>query len=249
MEGLADQLEPSNTDASDLARRIEQEADRIDTIRLILLTDGVHNSPLLKPMEWAGRTIEHDAFDIVRLHRVLGEGETRSDISVDLRQLTGTTLPCLHVHPERGGYDAYLAVLPGDALSRIYHRYGVRLLELNVRAFLGIQGRRSVNAELRRTIVDQPSMFLAFNNGIVATVDDIVLERDASGREFIAELRGLQIVNGGQTTASLHRARVKESIRLDGVEIPVKIIHVTNGDLGAMVSSVSRAARAMAESG
>jgi hypothetical protein len=242
MDGLADKLEPSNTDASDLARQIERAATRITSIRLILLTDGILASALPKDGEWAGRPIEHDAFDIVRLHRILGEGETRSDISVDLRQLAGRALPCLHVHAEGGGYEAYLTVIPGEVLSRIYHRYGVKLLELNVRAFLGIQGRRSVNAELRKTIADQPSMFLAFNNGIVATVDDIVLEKDASGRELISELRGLQIVNGGQTTASLHRARVKESIKLTDVEVPVKIIHVTDGDLSSMVGSVSRAA-------
>lgn len=242
VDGLADKLEPSNTDASDLARRIEREASRITAIRLTLLTDAIAPAALPADDSWSGRLIEHDAFDMDRLHRVLGEGETRSDISVDLRQMTGDALPCLHLRPESGGYQAYLAVVPGDLLSRIYHRYGVRLLELNVRAFLGIQGRKSVNAELRRTIVEQPAMFLAFNNGIVATVDDIVLEKDALGRDLIAELRGLQIVNGGQTTASLHRARFKESIRLDAVEVPIKIIHVTDGDLATMVGSVSRAA-------
>ncbi len=242
VEGLADRLEPSNTDASDLARRIEHEAGAITSIRLILLTDGLAPDRLPQNAEWSGRVVEHDAFDIVRLHRVLGQGETRSDISVDLRQMTGSALPCLHMTPETGGYEAYLAVVPGDLLSRIYQRYGVRLLELNVRAFLGIQGRKTVNAELRRTIAEQPSMFLAYNNGIVATVDDIVLERDALGREAIAQLRGLQIVNGGQTTASLHRARMKDSIRLDHVEVPIKIIHVTDGDLAEMVTSVSRAA-------
>lgn len=242
VDGLADKLEPSNTDASDLARRIEREAARITAIRLTLLTDAITPSTLPADDSWADRLIEHDAFDMDRLHRVLGQGETRSDISVDLRQLTGNPLPCLHVKPETGGYQAYLAVVPGDLLSRIYQRYGVRLLELNVRAFLGIQGRKSVNAELRRTIVEQPSMFLAFNNGIVATVDDILLEKDALGRDMIAELRGLQIVNGGQTTASLHRARFKESTKLDAVEVPIKIIHVTDGDLATMVSSVSRAA-------
>jgi len=242
VEGLADKLEPSNTDASDLARRIEREADRITTIRLTLLTDAMTPTALPSDDSWSDRLIEHDAFDIERLYRVLGEGETRSDISVDLRQMTGSALPCLHLKPASGGYQAYLAVVPGDLLSRIYQRYGVRLLELNVRAFLGIQGRKSVNAELRRTIAEQPSMFLAFNNGIVATVDDIVLEKDALGRDMISALRGLQIVNGGQTTASLHRARFKESIKLDAVEVPIKIIHVTDGDLATMVSSVSRAA-------
>ncbi|CAH1655118.1 hypothetical protein CHELA1G11_10894 [Hyphomicrobiales bacterium] len=132
--------------------------------------------------------------------------------------------------------------MPGDILSRVYERYGVRLLELNVRAFLGLQGRKSVNAELRRTIADQPSMFLAFNNGIVATVDDLdVVSSDAGGLE-IRSLKGLQIVNGGQTTASLHRARRKDSLKLDQVSVPVKIIKVGGADLSEMVSSISRAA-------
>lgn len=242
VDGLADKLEPSNTDASDLARRIEREAANISAIRLTLLTDAIAPQTLPADDSWSDRTIEHVAFDIDRLHRILGEGETRSDISVDLKQMTGGALPCLHLKPESGAYEAYLTVVPGDLLSRIYQRYGVRLLELNVRAFLGLQGRKSVNSELRRTIVEQPSMFLAFNNGIVATVDDIILEKDALGRDLIAELKGLQIVNGGQTTASLHRARFKESVKLDAVEVPIKIIHVTGGDLGEMVSSVSRAA-------
>lgn len=242
VEGLADKLEPSNTDASDLARRIEREAGQITSIRLILLTDQLTGPTLPEDGEWAGRTIEHDAFDITRLHRILGEGETRSDIGVDFRQLAGAPLPYLPIKPEAGGYEAYLAVLPGDLLSRIYQRYGVRLLELNVRAFLGIQGRKSVNAELRRTIAEEPSRFLAYNNGIVATVDEIEFETDAAGHPLIKGLRGLQIVNGGQTTASLHRARFKDHLSLDGVEVPVKIIRVTSGDLSEMVGAVSRAA-------
>ena len=242
MEGLADKLEPSNTDASDLARTIERDAERITSIRLVLLTDQLTGPSLPQDSEWSGRTIEHDAFDMVRLHRILGEGETRSDIAVDLRQLAGIPLPCLPARPDAGGYEAYLTVFPGDLLSRIYQRYGVRLLELNVRAFLGIQGRKSVNAELRRTIAEQPSMFLAYNNGIVATVDEIEFETDKVGRLMISGLKGLQIVNGGQTTASLHRARYKDRLSLEGVEVPVKIIRVTSGDLGEMVSSVSRAA-------
>lgn len=242
MEGLADKLEPSNTDASDLARRIEQQADRITAIRLILLTDQMTGSSLPGEGEWSGRTIEYDAFDIARLHRILGKGETRSDITVDLRQLVGASVPCLPITPEAGGYVAYLTVLPGDVISTIYQRFGVRLLELNVRAFLGVQGRKSVNAELRRTIADQPSMFLAYNNGIVATVDEIEFETDAGGRLLLGGLKGLQIVNGGQTTASLHRACFKDHISLEGIEVPVKIIRVTSGDLSEMVSAVSRAA-------
>jgi len=241
VDGLASQLEPANTDASDLARLIEAEAGNLSAIRIVLLTDGIIGN-ITPPAEWRGKPLEFEAYDIVRLFRVLGEGETRTDITVDLVSLTGRALPCLHVPAQNDEYDAYLAVLPGDVLSQVYERYGVRLLELNVRAFLGLQGRKSVNAELRRTIADQPSMFLAFNNGIVATVDDLDVARNDTGSLEIRSLQGLQIVNGGQTTASLHRARRKGSLSLEHVAVPVKIIKVGGADLSEMVSSISRAA-------
>lgn len=241
VDGLAAQLEPSNTDASDLARLIQSRRSELARIRIVLLTDGVVGNLPVSP-GLRGTEVTHEAYDIVRLQRVLGEGETRADIAVDLVALTGGPVPCLHVPSQDDEYDAYLAVLPGDTLSAIYERYGVRLLELNVRAFLGLQGRKSVNAELRRTIVEQPSMFLAFNNGIVATVDDMSIVTDSKGGSAITSLQGLQIVNGGQTTASLHRARRKESLNLGRVSVPLKIIKVGGADLGQMVASISRAA-------
>ncbi|MBC3242614.1 AIPR family protein [Pseudomonas lurida] len=241
VDGLASLLEPSNTDASDLARLIEGEAKNLSAIRIVLLTDGIVGN-ITPPAQWREKPVEFEAYDIVRLFRVLGEGETRTDIAVDLIALSGKGLPCLHVPAQNDDYDAYLAVLPGEVLSQVYERYGVRLLELNVRAFLGLQGRKSVNAELRRTIADQPSMFLAFNNGIVATVDDLDVAPNATGGIEIRSLKGLQIVNGGQTTASLHRARRKDSISLEHVAVPVKIIKVGGADLSEMVSCISRAA-------
>jgi hypothetical protein len=241
VDGLASQLEPANTDASDLARLIETNAKELTAIRVVLLTDGITGN-IAPPTEWRGKPVEFESYDIVRLFRVLGEGETRGDITVDLEALTGGSVPCLHVPAQNDDYDAYLAVLPGDALSQLYERYGVRLLELNVRAFLGLQGRKSVNAELRRTISEQPSMFLAYNNGIVATVDELDIISSPSGGLEIRSLKGLQIVNGGQTTASLHRARRKDSFSLDHIAVPVKIIKVGGADLSEMVAAISRAA-------
>ena len=209
VDGLASQLEPANTDASDLARLIEDNAQNLTAVRIVLLTDSIIGN-ITPPSEWRGKPLEFEAYDIVRLFRVLGKGETRADIAVDLVALTGAGIPCLHVPAYNDDYDSYLTVLPGDVLSQIYDRYGTRLLELNVRAFLGLQGRKSVNAELRRTIAEQPSMFLAFNNGIVATVDDL----DIDESKQIRSLKGLQIVNGGQTTASLHRARRRTDLNL-----------------------------------
>jgi hypothetical protein len=239
VDGLASSLEPANTDASDLARLIETEAGRLTAIRIVLLTDGTVGN-ITSPSEWKDKPLTFEAYDITRLFRVLGKGETREDIFVDLVALSGRGLQCLHVPAQNDDYDAYLSVLPGKVLSQVYERYGVRLLELNVRAFLGLQGRKSVNAELRDTIVKKPTMFLAFNNGIVATVDDLEVGQGEAGLE-IRSLKGLQIVNGGQTTASLHRAGRKDS-DLEHVSVPVKIIKVGGADLSEMVSAISRAA-------
>jgi hypothetical protein len=241
IEGLAAQLEPSNSDASDLARLIEAQGPTLGSVKIVLLTNGMVDKTT-GSTDWRDRKVEFDTYDIARLQRILGDGETRADITADLQALTGAPVPCLHVPSQAGEYDAYLSVLPGEALSRIYDRYGVRLLELNVRAFLGLQGRKSVNAELRRTIADQPSMFLAYNNGIVATVDDLEIVNDQAGRPSIKSLKGLQIVNGGQTTASLHRARRKDGLNLGNVAVPIKIIKVGGADLSEMVASISRAA-------
>lgn len=239
--GLADRIEPSNTEAGDLARQVASLGERIDRFRIVVLTDGISSGALPATIESHSKTVEVDLYDMVRLHRVLGEGQTRADIDVDLVALSGHRIACLPVASGAGHYEAFLAAFPGETLSRIYDRYGTHLLELNVRAFLGLSGRKSVNAELRRTLVEQPEMFLAFNNGVVATADEVRLEREG-GAVFLTGLRGLQIVNGGQTTASLHRARRKESVGLSAVEVPVKIIRVTEGDLEKMVSSISRAA-------
>ncbi len=239
--GLADRIEPSNTEAGDLARQVASLGERIDRFRIVVLTDGIAGGAIPSTIESRGKTVEIELYDMIRLHRVLGEGRTRADIDVDLVELAGHGIACLPVASGAGHYEAFLAAFPGETLSRIYDRYGTHLLELNVRAFLGLSGRKSVNSELRRTLVEQPEMFLAFNNGVVATADEVRLKREG-GAVFLTGLRGLQIVNGGQTTASLHRARKKESVGLGSVEVPVKIIRVTQGDLEEMVSSISRAA-------
>ena len=127
-----------------------------------------------------GTRIVVDMFGIEQLYHVLGEGLTHDDIVVDFEKETGQPLPCLKASSDGSSYDAYLAAIPGGVLESAYEKYGARLLELNVRAFLGVRGRKSVNAGLRKTILEEPSNFLAFNNGIVAIADEIELSTKVS---------------------------------------------------------------------
>ena len=97
-------------------------------------------------------------------------------------------------------YTSYLAVVPGKVLNELYLEYGSRLLEGNVRSFLSVRGK--VNKSIQNTIKNYPEMFFAYNNGIAATASEIDTEMTPEGLK-ITRIKDLQIVNGGQTTASI----------------------------------------------
>ena len=181
-DGLHEKIEPSNTEAGDLARCIFEMQGRIDVLRVVLLSDGMAGLKSIDIKETKdGTRVLVDMYGIERLHRVLGEGLTRDDIVLDFKTEMGAVLPCLRASSENADYDAYLTAIPGALLADIYEKYGTHLLELNVRAFLGVRGRKSVNAGLRRTIQDEPARFLAYNNGIVATADEIEIDERKDG--------------------------------------------------------------------
>lgn len=242
-KGLHTKIEPANTDASDLVRRIHDGHSGIRVLRIVVLSDGMLDKLSRELDDRYGETrVVVELYGIEQLHRILGEGETRGDIVVDVVQSAGAPVPCLAVGSPTSEFDTYLAAVPADLLADAYERFGTRLLELNVRAFLGVRGRKSVNAGLRRTILTEPQHFLAYNNGIVATVDDIETVLSPEGGHAITRLVGLQIVNGGQTTASIHRARRQDAAKLEGILVPAKIIRVGGAKLEEMVGAISQSA-------
>ena len=113
--------------------------------------------------------------------------------------------------------------MKGGVLADLFERYGSRLLEGNVRSFLGMKG--GVNKGIRATIQDSPELFFAYNNGIAATASEVVVE-DSNGIALITRLVDLQIVNGGQTTAAVLNARKKEGLSLDVVTVQIGRAHV-----------------------
>ncbi len=145
-------------------------------------------------------------------------------------------IPCLSTNTDKQKYKTYIAVMPGNALARLYERYGARLLEQNVRSFLQFTGK--VNKGIRETIKREPEMFLAFNNGIAATADHI--ELDETGR-FISKISNLQIVNGGQTTASIYNSSTKDKADISKIYVQVKFSVIENPDhYSDIVSRISR---------
>lgn len=120
-------------------------------------------------------------------------------------------------------YEAYIAIIPGILLADIYIEHGSRVLEGNVRAFLGTGGSKSVNSGIRRTINNDPTKFFTYNNGIATTASDVETAL-IDGQLYITRIVDLQIINGGQTTASLAEAVLKKTnTELDGIFVPMKL--------------------------
>ena len=221
----------------DMASHVHSCRDGLTRIGLCVITDGRTTVETLPQDELSGIPVSRSLWDIVRLHRLSTSGRRRETISIDLRERCGGPLPCLQADTTQEGYRAFLTLVPGELLRGIYADYGTRLLERNVRSFLQARGR--VNRGIRDTIIDEPERFLAYNNGITLTAESVELCSDP-GMTAITKLDGLQIVNGGQTTASL-LATSRGRADLSQVYVAAKLIEIRSGDShDALVRNVSR---------
>ena len=242
-EGKAlDTLDPSH-DASSIAETIHSIYKELDQVRIFVLTDRVAKSRHFAPREIGGKLVHLEVMDIERLHRHLSEGKPRDELVADFRELAGTPLPCIFVPGSKEDYGYALTAIPGEVLRVLYEKFGARLLEANVRSFLSVKGK-GVNAGIQNTLRHEPSRFMAYNNGIVVVVDALHLGEAPDGSPGIAWLKGLQIVNGGQTTASIFFAKRKyQEIDLSKVRVPAKIIVLNKKDPAeeeALISDISR---------
>ncbi|WP_206738856.1 AIPR family protein [Rahnella contaminans] len=175
-------------------------------------------------------------WDMSRLHRQASSQGQKESIEIDLIDLFGTGLPCLPAHMGGDALESYLVVIPGNILSSIYEKYDASLLEQNVRCFL--QAKGSVNKGIKSTILNEPDMFFAYNNGITATAKKIITRGTDKGL-LITAISDLQIVNGGQTTASLFHTQRKEKVSLDKVFVQMKLSIVDQSKSEEFVPKIS----------
>ena len=239
---MAAKLDPSS-DVHSLALTIREIYDGLEQVRVFVLTDRVAKAKSFKTREIGGKTVRLEVMDIERLHRHWSEGKPRDELVVDFAEVCGSPLPCVFVPGDTDEYDYALTAVPGEALRFLYERFGARLLEANVRSFLSVKGK-GVNAGIQNTLRTAPGRFMAYNNGIVLVADEMRLDKAADGSPGIAWLKGMQIVNGGQTTASLFFAKRKfPETDLGRVRVPAKVIVMKVKDEAreeALVSDISR---------
>jgi hypothetical protein len=180
--------------------------------------------------------------DFARYAGILDAKGGVESIEIDVSAVNGKPLPCLPAHSIDGEHTSYLVAVPGTFLAEIYGLYGAKLLEQNVRTFL--QARTKVNTGIIRTLETAPEMFFAYNNGLTATAASITTAPLPGGGLGIASIDNLQIVNGGQTTASILYAsdsqRRDRRADLSRVYVQMKLSVVNSDRLDEVVPLISR---------
>ena len=223
-----------------LARRIETEG-KPAALRLNVVTDRIV-SERLKEIQGAhtkeGVPVTFQIWDLSRLKRIHEATSVRDDLHVDLSSLAGGGLAALPAAVGVGDYDSYLTVIPGEVLAEIYILHGSRLLEGNVRTFLGRRG--NINKGIAGTLAKEPTRFFAYNNGIAATASSIDSLPGPGRTTVLTGITDLQIVNGAQTTASLAALYREGKLPTSSVFVPMKLSVVKPGIAAELIPRISR---------
>lgn len=219
-----------STPCADLVDLLRLHRDRIRKYRFLIFTDAEMSGSIitLDSIQIGDASAECQIWDIDRLYRVCSSDLGRQDIQIDFRDYTDEGIPCLEASSAAtADYNSYLCIIPGSVLADIYDQYGSQLLEGNVRSFLST--KVAVNKKIRETILKCPSMFFAYNNGVSATAMNVQIETTEKGR-FIVGARDFQIINGGQTTASLSNTRHKDKADLREIYVQMKLTEIDESD-------------------
>lgn len=221
-------------DAYDISKTIFKNAKNISTVRIIVLTNcECEKTPTIQR---EGKIeFQNFLFDNKRIFSSSLGGANSTNIRIDFTKFKDK-VRCMLAHKSSDKISSYMAFIPGDVLFNIYRIFGQRLLSLNVRSFLQLGTK--INKGIRQTLINEPDRFFSYNNGIVVVVDDIELDNDKSG-SFIKSATGFQIVNGGQTTATLYRTKKQDDANFSNVVVPAKITLVKKDYLDEVVPKIS----------
>jgi len=205
-------------------------------MKVFIFTDKRLPKSLLKTDDDENQNIKIST-QIVGIERIFSLSESRKgriDLAIDLNKFK--TIPAIKAN-ETDEYESYLCNINGLVLAQLYNEFGSRLIESNVRSFLQTRGK--VNKGIRFTILKEPEKFFAYNNGLTCTAKSVEFDG-----KVITEIVGLQIVNGGQTTASLANVMVNEKSYISNlreVSVPMKLNVIKNSNIeDDLVPAISR---------
>ena len=225
-----------------LVSDIYRDIDSVSKINCIVISNNRlssrYKTAQKEPsIEVKGRSIlvTLTVLDIVKIQHYKETGENEV-IEIDTKQFGCHGIPFIKAQISSQAYQAYLAVVPGQFLASIYQEYNSRILQDNVRSFLTT--RAKVNRDIRNTILNEPEKFFSYNNGICTTADSIETET-INGLPCITHFNNLQIINGGQTTATLALAAIKDKADLSNIFVQMKLTIVSDKTDKNFVSNIA----------
>lgn len=202
-------------------------------IIFVLLTDTLVREIKLPVFRINDMHISLMLFDMERYRR-FSEGQDISEINVNM-DILGSPLSCVYQKDNNESFDIYCCMMPGEVLYRLYDTYHYQVLNSNVRTYLQLRG--NVNKGIMETIKSAPDYFLAYNNGISATASTVVLDEN----DRIISIGDFQIVNGGQTSASIYNAKAQKGYSIDKIWVQTKITVIKKEeDRSTVVKNISR---------
>lgn len=205
----------------EVAKLIQSTKGKINQLRLYVITDGVTDpSAVPDSSESEDFIVEYNVWDMQRVFQQNTVRSGKEKVKIDFPTDYNIELQCLKMEADNQEVDAYMAIIPGIVLAKIYKRYQQVLLEKNVRTFLQFKGK--VNKGIRKTLREKPDMFFSYNNGISTTASGVET-REIDGATYITFIDNWQIVNGGQTTASIAASLSDKTVDLSRVYVPMKI--------------------------
>ena len=128
----------------------------------------------------------------------------------------------------------HMGHITGLALSDMFRAFGRKMIEVNVRDFLG---DTSINKGMRETIKTEPERFAAYNNGLTIVCSSVTIE----GNEIIS-IENPSVVNGGQTTMVIVD-EARKGTPVQAVRVPIRVVEITStnaADIKQFPSLISR---------
>jgi hypothetical protein len=229
--------------SSDLVDLLREKRNEIRKYQLLIITTATISTRLtsLDSDDIDGVPSDCQIWDIERLFKVCGSDAGRNIIEVDFKEYSEYGISCIEASgATTDEFRSYLCIIPGAMLADIYDKYGSALLEGNVRSFLST--KVAVNKKIRTTIMQKPERFFAYNNGISATAMSVQIDSIREAK-FLTSALDFQIINGGQTTASLSNARFKDKADLSKIYVQMKLTVIEktrDADASGLVQDISR---------
>ncbi|MGX1265700.1 hypothetical protein RKD55_003504 [Rossellomorea marisflavi] len=217
----------------DLIKLIIGKRDEIEEVNIFVVSSKFYLSNKPIDISIPGiETVNVHVWDMDRIYKLSEAEQGIREFDLQFKSHYNSTIQFMRVPSTTGDVliDCYIGAIPALLLAKLYDDWGPKLVERNVRSFL--QARGGTNKGIRDTLKDpgQRELFVAYNNGIssVAKSGDIIQIQE-SNLYNIESLKGWQIVNGGQTTASIHQA-YKNGMNLEGVYVQAKLTILNTGD-------------------